>query len=342
MAVAPEVFWRNCESRFCREFLLMRWPLARRSVVPEETQNVLSCSARRGQQMMTDTQAATPTLCRLQLGSELRQIRLKRGLTSTQVVKKLIWSPSKLTRLETGENATVEPADVMALCQIYGVDEETARQLKDYAVVTKTKREWWQATAFRPLLNPGNRALFGMESSASVVHTYQSEYVPGLLQTADYARVLHQHANCGRPDEEIDRMVELRLTRQEILLRKPPLRYAAIVGEGVIRRQVGGPSVMKAQLAHIIEAASAPNITVQVVPFEAGVHRCMNGAFSSFRFRDDFALKPIVHLEHLADHWVLRRDADVELYENAFNDLQAMAPGPEESLKLIKNVMEEL
>ncbi|MEV7867671.1 helix-turn-helix transcriptional regulator [Streptomyces sp. NPDC088124] len=292
--------------------------------------------------MMTDTQAATPTLCRLQLGSELRQIRLKRGLTSTQVVQKLLWSPSKLTRLETGENATVEPADVMALCQIYGVGEEIAAQLKEYAAVTKLKREWWQATAFRPLLNPGNRALFGMESSASAVHTYQSEYVPGLLQTPDYVRVIHRHANYDRSDEEIDNMVELRITRQGVFHRKPPLRYAAILGESVIRRQVGGRPVMKAQLAHIIEAASAPNVTVQVIPFEIGVHRGMNGAFSTFRFRDDFALKPIVHLEHLADHWVLRREADVELYENAFNELQAMAPGPEDSLKLIKNVMEEL
>ncbi|MFE4372846.1 helix-turn-helix domain-containing protein [Streptomyces sp. NPDC056835] len=292
--------------------------------------------------MMTDTQSATPTLCRLQLGSELRQLRLKRGLTSTQVVRKLLWSPSKLTRLEMGENATVEPADVMALCQIYGVDEGVAGQLKEYAAVTKTKREWWQATVFRPLLGAGNRAFLGMESSASVARTYQSEYVPGLLQTADYVRVLHQYANDGRPEEEIESMVNLRMTRQRIFLREPPLKFAAVVNEAVLHRQVGGPSVMKAQLARIIEVASAPNVTVQVIPFKVGVHRGMNGAFTTFRFREDFALKPIVHLEHLADHWVLRRDADVEAYEDTFNELQTVAPGPQESLSLIKKVMEEL
>ncbi|WP_326610329.1 helix-turn-helix domain-containing protein [Streptomyces scopuliridis] len=292
--------------------------------------------------MMTDTQAATPTLCRLQLGSELRQLRLNRALTSTQVVRKLLWSPSKLTRLETGENATVEPAEVMALCQIYGVDEETAARLQEYAAVTKTKREWWQATGFRPLLGPGHRAFLGIEASALVVHTYQTEYVPGLLQTADYARVLHRHANDGRPDEEIDSMVELRMTRQRVLVRKPPLKYAAIFSESVLRRQVGGPTVLKAQLARIIEAASAPNVTVQVLPFKMGVHRGMNGAFTTFRFRDDFALKPMVHLEHLADHWLLRRKADVQLYEDTFNDLQTLAPGSQESLSLIKEAMEEL
>ncbi|WTA59671.1 helix-turn-helix transcriptional regulator [Streptomyces niveus] len=291
--------------------------------------------------MMTDMQAATPTMCRLQLGSELRQIRLKAGLTSTQVVRKLLWSPSKLTRLETGDNATVEPSDIMALCQIYQVDEETADQLKEYAAVTKTRREWWQSTVFRPILGPGAKAILGLESSASVVHTYQSEYVPGLLQTPEYVRVLHQHAHGGRPDEDIDRMVELRMTRQKALRREPPLKYVVVISEAVLLRQVGGPSVMRAQLARIIEAASEPNIKVQVVPFKAGVHRSMNGAFTTFRFRDDTALKPIVHLEHLADHWVLRREPDVELYEDAFNDLQTLSPGPQESLSLIRKAMKE-
>lgn len=291
---------------------------------------------------MTDTEAATPTLCRLQLGSELRQIRLKAGLTSTQVVKKLLWSPSKLTRLETGDNATVEPSDIMALCQVYGVDEATAEQLKEYAAVTKTKRDWWQSTAFRPVIGPGANAFLGLESSTSVVHTYQSEWVPGLLQTPEYVRVLHQNSHNGRSAEDIDRMVELRMRRQKVLHREPPLKYVVVISESVLLRQVGGPSIMRPQLAHLIKAASEPNIKVQVVPFKAGLHRCMNGAFCTLHFRDDTALKPLVHLEHLADSWVLRRQPDVELYAEAFNDLQALAPGPEESLSLIKKAMKEL
>ncbi|MEE1804739.1 helix-turn-helix transcriptional regulator [Streptomyces sp. JV176] len=291
---------------------------------------------------MTDTQAATPTLCRLQLGSELRQIRLKRGLTSTQVVKKLIWSPSKLTRLETGENVTVEPADVMALCQIYGVEQEAVDQLKEYAAVTKTKRDWWQSPEYRPVIGPGPKAFLGLESSASVLHTYGSEYVPGLLQTADYIRVLHQHARGRCSDEDIELIVELRLRRQEVLLRDPRLRYAVVINEAVLLRQVGGPSVMRAQLAQIMEAASAPHVNVQVVPFKAGVYRAMNGAFTIMRFPDSFAIKPITYLEHLAGNWVLRREADVDSYEEAFNELRALAPGPQESLSLIEKAMEEL
>ncbi|MFB8352454.1 helix-turn-helix domain-containing protein [Streptomyces niveus] len=278
----------------------------------------------------------------MQLGSELRQIRIRRGLTSTQVVKKLLWSPSKLTRLETGDNATVEPSDIMALCQVYGVDEATAEQLKEYAAVTKTKREWWQSTQFRPIIGPGPRAFLGLESSAAALHAYNSEYVPGLLQTAEYVRVLHRHAHDGRADDDIDLMVDLRLRRQKVLRRDPPLKFAVVINEAVLLRQVGGPSVMKAQLAQMIEVASEPNVKLQVVPFRAGVHRSMNGAFSTIRFPDALALKPIVHLEHLADHWVLRRSVDVELYEDAFNELQALSPGPQESLRIIETAMKEL
>ncbi|MFJ2110690.1 MULTISPECIES: helix-turn-helix domain-containing protein [unclassified Streptomyces] len=291
---------------------------------------------------MNEWQAATATLCRLQLGSELRRIRTDAGLTSTQVVRRLLWSPSKLTRLETGDNVTVEPSDIMALCQVYKVDEETAEQLKEYAFVTKKKQDWWEAKKYRSVIGPGPKALLGLESSATALQSYNSEYVPGLLQTAEYVRVLHQHAHGGRSGTDIDRMVELRMKRQAVLHRDPPLKLTVVLNESVLLRQVGGSEVMRPQLARIVEAASAPNVKVQVIPFASGVYRAMNGSFTSLRFRGDTALKPIVCLEHLADHWVLRRQADVELYEEAFNELQALAPGPRESLSMIERAMEEL
>ncbi|MEV8364714.1 helix-turn-helix domain-containing protein [Streptomyces niveus] len=292
--------------------------------------------------MITDIESATPALCRLQLGSELRELRLAARLTSRQVTRKLLWSPSKLTRLETGENASVETADVMALCQIYSADSEMTEVLTGYAAVTKTKRDWWQSPQHRPVISPGFRAFLGMEATASALHNYESEYVPGLLQTEAYVRVIHHRAYDGLSQEEIDRMVALRMTRQEVLHRASPLKFTAVMSEAVLRRQVGGPEVMRAQLAHIVKTASAPNVRVQVVPFKAGAHRGMSGAFATFQFRDKLALKPIVYLENLADHWVTRHEADVEMYEEAFIDLQALAPGPEESLGMIKKAMKEL
>ncbi|MEV8403631.1 helix-turn-helix domain-containing protein [Streptomyces niveus] len=292
--------------------------------------------------MITDIESATPALCRLQLGSELRELRLAAKLTSRQVTRKLLWSPSKLTRLETGENAAVETSDVMALCQIYAADSETTEVLTGYAAVTKTKRDWWQSPQHRHVISPGFKAFLGMEATASALHNYESEYVPGLLQTEAYVRVIHHGAYDGLSQEEIDRMVALRMTRQEVLRRESPLKFAAIMSEAVLHRQVGGPELMRAQLAHIVETASAPNVRVQVVPFKAGAHRGMSGAFAAFQFRDRLALKPIVYLENLTDHWVTRHEADVEMYEEAFTDLQALAPGPEESLSMIKKAMKEL
>lgn len=292
--------------------------------------------------MITDIESATPALCRLQLGSELRQLRVAAGLTSRQVVRKLLWSPSKLTRLETGENASVEPSDIMALCQIYRAGEEVCELLKGYAAVTKTKRDWWQSAEYRPVIRPGFKAFLGLEATAAALHNYESEYVPGLLQTAEYVRVIHQRAHQGMSGDDIDRMVAVRMTRQEILHRPSPIKLTAIISEAVLMREVGGPKVMRSQLAHIAEVAEAPNVRVQVVPFKAGHHAGMNGAFMLLKFRDQVALRPIVYFENLIDSWVTRREADVERFEDGLADLQALAPGPQESLSMITKAMKEL
>lgn len=293
--------------------------------------------------MITDVEAATPALCRLQLGSELRQLRLAAGLKGAQVVKKLIWSPSKLTRLETGENSSVETPDVMALCEIYGADPETRARLQGYAGVTKTKKDWWLTPEYRPVIGPGFKAFLDLEATATALQNYESEFVPGLLQTEAYVRVIHQRAHQGRSAEDIDRLVTVRTTRQAVLSRQgSPLKFTAIINEAVLHRQVGDPSVMRDQLRHIIDVAeSRPNVNVQVVPFRAGAHPGMNGSFFVIQFPERLALKPMVYLENLADAWVKRGDSDVERYGDAFSDLRALAPGPQESLSMIKEAIKE-
>lgn len=293
--------------------------------------------------MITDIESATPALCRLQLGSELRRLRQAAGMKASQVVKRLLWSPSKLTRLETGENAVVEPSDVMALCEIYGATGETRAVLNGYAAVTKTKRDWWQSPEYRPVIGPGFKAFLGLEATASALQNYESEFVPGLLQTEAYVRVIHQRAHEGLGPDEVDKLVEVRMTRQEVLRRKDsPLKLTAIINEAVLHRAVGGGEVMREQLAHIADMAhSLPNVRVQVMPYSLGAHDGMNGPFVVLHFPDRAVLKPIVYLENLADTWVSRREADVERYEEVFNDLQALAPGPQESLSMIKKAIKE-
>jgi transcriptional regulator with XRE-family HTH domain len=292
--------------------------------------------------MITDVEAATPALCRLQLGSELRQLRLAAGLKGAQVVKRLIWSPSKLTRLETGENSSVETADVMALCEIYGADPETRARLTGYAGVTKTKKDWWLTPEYRPVIRPGFKAYLDLEATATALQNYEAEFVPGLLQTEAYVRAIYK-AETAQPVDDIDRLVAVRTTRQEILTRPDsPLKYTAIINEAVLRRCVGGPPVMRGQLAHLVEVMeSRPNVRVQVVPFRAGVHSGMNGSFVVIQFPERLALKPMVYLENLADALVKRTDGDVARYADAFSDLRALAPGPVESLSMIKEAIKE-
>lgn len=293
--------------------------------------------------MITDMEAATPALCRLQLGSELRQLRLAAGITGARVVKKLIWSPSKLTRLETGENSTVEPADVVALCSIYEADPETTARLRGYAAVTKTKRDWWLSPEYRPVTPPGLKAFLDLEATATALQNYEAEFVPGLLQTEAYVRVIYQRALQGLPPEDIERMVTLRTRRQEILSRpESPLKYTAIINEAVLHRTVGESRVMRGQLTHIVGVVeSRPNVRVQVVPYRVGAHSGMNGAFFVIQFPDKLALRPMVYLEGLVDALVKRGDNDVERYVDAFSDLQALAPGPQESLSMIKEAIKE-
>lgn len=293
--------------------------------------------------MITDVESATPALCRLQLGSELRQLRLAAGISGTRVVKKLLWSPSKLTRLETGENSTVEPADAVALCTIYEADPETTARLRAYAAVTKTKRDWWMSPEYRPIIRPGFKAFLDLEATATVLQNYQSEFVPGLLQTEAYVRVIYERAHQGLPPDDIDRMVALRTTRQEVLKRKnPTMKYTSIINEAILHRPIGDPSVMREQLAHIVEVVeSRPNVKVQVVPYRVGAHSGMNGSFVLFQFPDMLALKPMVYLEGLVDAWIKRSDTDVERYADALSELQALAPGPKESLSMIKEAIKE-
>ncbi|MFD3480539.1 helix-turn-helix domain-containing protein [Streptomyces sp. NPDC058695] len=285
-------------------------------------------------------ESATPALCRLQLGSELRRLRTEANLKAAEVVRELAWAGSKLTRLETADNGIVEPADVMALCQIYDASTETTAILKGYATVTKTKRDWWQSPEYRDVIYPGLKAYLSLEATASAMNTYASEFVPGLLQTEEYIRTIHADDRLTQGD--IDRVVKVRVTRQEILHRTDASpKLSVVLNEAVLRRAVGGNKVMGNQLAHIAElATSLPNVKVQVIPFSAGHHPAMNGPFTSLRFRHPI-LKPIVYLENLANAGVSRREDDVDKYEETFRDLQVLAPAIPESLEMIKNASKE-
>ncbi|MEU8567147.1 helix-turn-helix transcriptional regulator [Streptomyces pathocidini] len=290
--------------------------------------------------MAGDIEAATPALCRLYLGMELRKLRHGARLTARQVAEATSWSVPKITRMETG-TGLVEPMNVRVLCQLYDAEAELTSLLEGYAHVTKTKKDWWQSAEFRPAIRPGFNAYLGLEATATQMHEYSSEFVPGLLQSEEYVRAIYRPAHEGLPLEEIDRLVAVRMNRQEVLTRAhQPLRLTVILNEAVLRRVVGSAEVMREQLGHLAEAARLPNIKLQVVPFSVGVHPGMSGPFITLQFPDP-AIKPIVYFENLASAGVASKADDVEKYEEAFADLTATALGHEASLRVIEKARKE-
>ncbi|MCY0929497.1 helix-turn-helix transcriptional regulator [Streptomyces sp. H27-H1] len=286
-------------------------------------------------------ESASPALCRLQLGVELRAARVAANMKATEVARHFSWAGSKLTRLETADNGQVEPSDVAALCALYGVDKDKAAELGGYATVTKTKKDWWQRQDVRDVSQPGFKAYLGLEGLADQVVNLELEFVPGLLQTEEYVRVIMSRASEGLPADQLDLRVAVRMTRQEVLRRNEPTEFTAFLSEAVLRRQVGGPNVMRAQLAHIAKVADElPNVKVQVLPFDRGAHAGMNGSFTYLKLPQP--LKPIVYLESLGGAGVSRRDEEVRKYEAAIRDLQAIAPGYEESLEMIRKASKEI
>ena len=278
----------------------------------------------------------SPTLRRRELGTRLRAMRLTHGLTAEQVAEELLCSPSKVSRMETGQRAAT-PRDVRDLCRIYGVtDDAEVALLMDMAREGR-QQAWWQ-----PFELEYFATFVGLEQAAASLSYYMSAIVPGLLQTADYARAMLASAlpaefnpaefNAERGDELID----VRLRRQQVLTRDPPLQISAVLDEAVLHRVVGGPAVMAAQLRHLVEASDMPNVAVQVIPFAAGAHPAMDDLFTILDFQN--VAPPMVYIEGLMGWLYIEREHEVARYRRIFEHLRSIALSPQETIELIAEV----
>jgi transcriptional regulator with XRE-family HTH domain len=280
----------------------------------------------------------SPTARGRRLRYELRRLREEAGLTNSDVGRLLEWSPSKVSRIETGQSR-VQTGDVRDLLEIYGItDQATIEALVQLAREAR-RRGWW--TRYTDVLGSGTYV--GLEAEAAVLRTYESMYVPGLLQTEDYARTVI-HAVLTRPDPEtVERSLTARMARQEMLTRPDAPEIWAILDESVISRPVGGPEIMRAQLRHLIEVSTRPNtpVTLQIMPFVAGAHPGMNGPFVILDFHASTD-PPMVYLETATDGLYLDEPADVERYTLRFNHLVARALGPDESRTMIAGLAERM
>ena len=276
---------------------------------------------------------------RRELGQRLRALREDRELTVTQAAERLSFSQSKLTKIELAQMA-FSREDVTELLDLYQVTDPEQRGMLLEMVRAGASRDWWQAR--RRSLPPRFASYLGLESVAVTLQVYEATVVHGLLQTADYARALLTGA---RPDllaHEIDRLVELRLRRQEVLTRAdpPPLTLWAVMDEAVLRRQVGGRETMYAQLQQLIQRSMLPNVTLLVMPDDLGAHPGLDGPFHLFHF--EAGALPVAYVEGQAGNLYLQKDDDLRRSQQTMNHILAAAPGTDRSLAIIRQIAQEM
>ncbi|MER8070338.1 helix-turn-helix transcriptional regulator [Streptomyces sp. NPDC094034] len=276
-----------------------------------------------------------PEVRRRRLGEELRKLRQSAGLTSGQTARLLGWHQSKVSRIETGVSG-VKDEDLAGLLDALGVIDPQLRLLLGALAGTTNKGQgWWMA--YGGVIPPQYRDFISLESQARTARTLETSVVPGLLQTPAYARAVTRAALGGLPAATVDSLVEVRLARQEVLRTDIPMELHAVLDEAVLRRQVGGPGVMREQLLRLSELARLPHVCLQVLPFTAGGYVGLTGPFVIFSFPHITDLDLVV-LDHLTNSLYLERKEDLEAYCAAFGTMQAHALSTEESLDLIAGI----
>jgi Domain of unknown function (DUF5753)/Helix-turn-helix domain len=273
----------------------------------------------------------SPTVRRRELGALLRALRNEKGMTVEQVAERLLCSPSKVSRMETGRGLATT-RDIRDLCDLYEVTDEAERdRMMDLAKESK-QQGWWYGYDL-PYSD-----YVGFEAAAVSIRDYDSAIVPGLLQTADYARALHEAAVPSLASDVIEQRVVERLTRQQLLVQDNPPLFWAVMDEAVLHRAVGGPMVMRAQLERIIEVAQKPTVTVQVVPYEVGAHPALDSTFTILDFAG--TAPTVVYVEGLVGWIYLDRPEDVDRYQQVFARLRTMALSPQDTVDLVASILD--
>jgi transcriptional regulator with XRE-family HTH domain len=272
----------------------------------------------------------TPTGRRRRLGAELRRLREEAGLTIDRVAEVLECSPSKVSRIETGQ-VSATPRDVRDMLGLYRVDDERLEAMVQVAREAR-QRGWWQKFVDVP---DGVPAYVGLEAAATSIDVYMSLIVPALLQTPDYARAVIAAVRPDLPASELDRRVELRLRRQELLDQERPPVIRVLLDDALLRRPVGGPRVMAAQRRRLLADAGRPAITIQVLEVAAGAHAGMDGPFTIFGFHAP-AERDVVALDSAADALYLEGPEDVARYRRVFELLLPAARSPGDSAAIIR------
>lgn len=284
--------------------------------------------------------AGEPTLLRRLVGAELRRLREGKRITREEAGYVIRSSESKISRVELGR-VSFKLRDIADLLTMYGLVEGDPERERVLTLARQANAPaWWRRYA--DLVPSWFDNYIGLESSASVIRTYEAQVVPGLLQTRDYIRAVvrtaYQRASAG----EIERLVDLRVTRQEqVLHRDPPPILWAVVDEAALRRPVGGTRVLRGQLEALVAATQQPNIKIQIMPFIAGGHSALHGAFTILRFPEE-DLTDIIYLELASRALYLDRPDEVEAYGQSMERLCVEAQQPSQTAEMLLSIIKEL
>ena len=284
-------------------------------------------------------EGGSPLVQRRRLRAELKKARQTSGLTQDQVAGEMDWSMSKIIRIESGSSG-ISANDLKALLQLYGVKDPG--QVDSLVALARAARErsWW--SAYRDVAPQSLLQLIEYESEAHAVRQFETLFIPGILQTEDYARaVLQNHYDEGPGSDQLRALVELRTRREDLFDAENGPSFHFILDEAVVRRLVVGPSVMRRQLRRLIEVANKPNITIEIIPFSAGLHAGMKGPFEIIEFTDP-SDSDIVFMESPRGDIISDDPEEILKYREAFEGLVKASLGPRDSLTLVATIADEM
>jgi transcriptional regulator with XRE-family HTH domain len=272
----------------------------------------------------------TPTVRLRRLAAELRTLRKASEMTRDEVVERTGINAATLYRIE---HARVRPQTrtLRTLLDLYGVERDRQEELT--GLLRDARQRGW-LHAYQSDLPEQYTTYIGFEGEAESVWNYESLFVPGLLQTEDYARSAIRGVLPNASRDEVERRVEVRMERQTVLQNNNPLNLWGVVDEAALHRQAGGPSVMRAQLRHLIEVSELPHVTLQIIPFSAGAHPGMPGSFALLQFAEA-AVPDVIYIDSMAGDLFLEEESDVRRYKLVFDHLRAMAAAPDVSRELL-------
>ncbi|HLQ56443.1 MAG TPA: helix-turn-helix transcriptional regulator [Streptosporangiaceae bacterium] len=278
-----------------------------------------------------------PTALRIALGAQLRRLREASSITTAEAGEAIRATHSKISRLERGRSGAKQ-RDVADLLNLYGVTDDTEREQLLILARQANAPGWWQQ--YSDILPKWFELYVGLEKAASIIRTYEVQFVHGLMQTEDYARAVILIANAHAPAAEVDRRVSLRMRRQQLLFQPDAPELWAVLDEAALRRPPDGPKVMRAQLEHLLQITELPNVTLQIVPFHVGPHAAAGGPFTILRFPEP-DLPDLVYLEQLNSALYLDQPDDVIDYVTVMDHLCVQAETGAASTGILRALLKQ-